>query len=57
MFKKLEDILQRTFRSLVYEYRVKADWGKEQSFIVKMRINRFTKSITILDETVIRTTF
>jgi hypothetical protein len=46
--------LQSLLRSLLYEYRLRADWGKEQGYIIKERINRWTRQVTILEERVIR---
>jgi hypothetical protein len=54
MHRQINEKLRLWLRSLVYEYQIRADWGKEQSSIIKMRINRWTRQITILEETVIQ---
>ena len=39
--------------SRMYEYRCAAEWGVEQSYIIKMRVNKWTRAITIIEKTVI----
>ncbi len=39
--------------SLVYEYRCAADWGADTGRIITLRINKWTKAIKVVEETVI----
>jgi hypothetical protein len=57
MLKTYIEKLKGCAKTLLYKYEMSADWGRETSFIIKKRINRWTGRITILEERTIRTAY
>lgn len=42
------------FWSLMYEYKCAADWGADTGRVLKLRINKWTGDIKVIEETIIR---
>ncbi len=53
MLRRYIGKVQTYLWSLLYEYRCAADWGTDTGLILTLRMNKWTKTVKVIDRTVI----